>query len=656
MRGIHAIVCFSVVTQAWSAQDSVDTLVDRMFDRTLTSSPHRQSGMDGTALGKSGSLATSRSGPVSLAMTRPGSTITRPAVSSGRIGYSQLSGASPRHCGCQVTCAAFDGSSYPGRCSEQSRPGATIVSGPLSTRRAGVAHAAETATPGTKDKKSYVRPFYKGTKQVVSLGPKTFAKDKIMELFLAGADVFRINLSHGREEKADVIKTIREVEAEVGYPIGVLADLQGPKQRCGMFKDDAKFELTKGMKFRFDADTTEGDATRVHLPHPEILQALNKGNTLLIDDGKIVMKVLDSGDDWVECEVEVPGTISSRKGVNTPDTVLPMSPITEKDEIDLNFILNYEPDFVALSFVQLADDMKQLRQKIADHPNAHKPKIISKIEKPVAIDNLKDIVEFSDAIMVARGDLGVEMDIAEVPLMQKLIVAEARKQAKPVIMATQMLESMMEAPSPTRAEASDVAAAVFDGVDAVMLSGESAAGKFPRESVAMQQRIITTTENSDTFRMWRQNQAQSLLIQDPDGEADSTLNAARGLAENIKAKCLVDFTCTGFTAGRLSRFLPSQPILAITPSVAAARSLTLNNYVYPAVLSSAWDGSRQRFSVLVDEAVGISRAKGLVSEDSDKMVITGGLPFGEVRLANVIRVVQAVGPDCWESEGCADYD
>merc|ERR1719265_1048486 len=441
----------------------------------------------------------------------------------------------------------------------------------MSDSHASIRAATLEQAPLASKTETYVRPWYKGVKQVASLGPKTFSKEKIMELFKAGVDVFRINLSHGREEKGDVVKTIREVEAEVGYPIGVLADLQGPKQRCGMFKDDAKFELTKGMKFRFDADTTEGDATRVHLPHPEILQALNKGNTLLIDDGKIVMKVLDSGDDWVECEVEVPGTISSRKGVNTPDVVLPIDPITEKDRTDLQFILDYSPDYVALSFVQLPEDMKRLRKLIQDHPCPHKPKIVAKIEKPVAVENIQAIVEASDAIMVARGDLGVEMEMESVPMIQKQIVAESRRQGKPVIMATQMLETMIDCPTPTRAECSDVATAVFDGVDAVMLSGESAAGRYPKESVEMQRKIISRTETDPIFRRLER---QYQLDPDHTTEADSVVIAAKTLAENVGAKCMVVFTTTGSTANRISRLHAQVPILAITPTQETARALT----------------------------------------------------------------------------------
>mmetsp|Transcript_14898 Transcript_14898/g.44914 ORF Transcript_14898/g.44914 Transcript_14898/m.44914 type:complete len:562 (-) Transcript_14898:732-2417(-) len=498
----------------------------------------------------------------------------------------------------------------------------------------------------------YIRSHYKYVKQVTSLGPKTFGKDMIKKLFEAGADVFRLNLSHGREEKGEITEIIREVQEEYNYPIGVLADLQGPKQRCGMFKDDAKFELAVGDKFRFDLDDEEGDSRRVKLPHPEILEALEPGKTLLIDDGKIVMRVVEAGADWIECEVTVPGTISSRKGVNTPDVVLPISAMTPKDELDLNFILDYNPDYVALSFVQLPEDMELLRSKIMEHPCEHKPKIIAKLEKPCAIENLAGIVKASDAIMVARGDLGVEMDIEDVPMVQKHIIEECRKQGKPVIVATQMLESMMEAPSPTRAECSDVANAIFDGADAVMLSGESAAGKFPEESVSMQRRIISRTEEDPTFHQFKRLYA----LEEDGSDADAVVCAAKSLASSVDAKALVVLTTSGTTAERLARHRPDTPILAMTPSPEVAGSLTLVNGVYPSVYKGAWDGSTTRFSMLVREACRIAMERGIAIKDDDKLVVTGGLPLGVKGVANVIRVVQAAGPDCWSEDECQFSD
>ena len=511
----------------------------------------------------------------------------------------------------------------------------------------------ESEAPSAVNGVTYVRPFKKGVKQVTSLGPKTFSKDMIKTLFEAGADIFRLNLSHGREEKGEVTETIREVEKEYGYPIGVLADLQGPKQRCGMFKDDAKFELSVGDKFRFDLDDAEGDATRVKLPHPEILEALEPGKTLLIDDGKIVMKVDAAGDDWIECTVTVPGTISSRKGVNTPDVVLPISAITEKDELDLNFILDFEPDYVALSFVQLAEDMELLRKKINEHPCTHKPKIIAKLEKPCAIDNLAAIVSASDAIMVARGDLGVEMDIEDVPLIQKQIISECRKQGKPVIVATQMLESMMEAPGPTRAECSDVANAIFDGADAVMLSGESAAGQFPEESVAMQRRIISRTENDPTFSEW----TKLYRLKMDGSDADSVVFAAQNLADSVGAKAIVVFTTSGTTAARMARTRPGMPIIAITPNDYVTRSLILTNHIYPVTYTGGWDGTTTRFSQLAEEACSIVTGMGLTETATDKVVVTGGLPLGVTSVVNVIRVLQAgMGPNCWNDEECTTSD
>eukprot|EP00747_Dinoflagellata_sp_TGD_P151236 gnl/TRDRNA2_/TRDRNA2_177192_c0_seq5.p1 gnl/TRDRNA2_/TRDRNA2_177192_c0~~gnl/TRDRNA2_/TRDRNA2_177192_c0_seq5.p1 ORF type:complete len:645 (-),score=112.90 gnl/TRDRNA2_/TRDRNA2_177192_c0_seq5:111-1934(-) len=588
--------------------------------------------LDRTTLGKASHLAT----PVQ----------SRSRVHSGGVSAFKPSAPGPPRCH-KIVSNLFERSMYLGL-SDKSRP-STNGPGPLA--RHAIAPPIGDLTPKQLEHTAtdYVRPFYKGVKQIASLGPATFSKEKIRELFEAGVDVFRINLSHG--VTAEVMERIREVEAEMNYPIGVLADLQGPKHRCGVFKDKAQFELKVGDHFRFDMDPEEGDAQRVQLPHPEILQVLKVGQNLLIDDGKIVMEVATVGDGWVECVVRVPGTISSRKGVNTPDVTLPITPITEKDIRDLNFILDFEPDFVALSFVQTADDIRLLRQKINEHPCKHKPKIIAKLEKPVAIENLVEIVEESNAIMVARGDLGVEMGVAQVPLIQKRIVKECRKQGVPVIVATQMLESMITCPSPTRAECSDVATAVLDGVDAVMLSGESAAGDFPRESVEMQRQIITLTENDPSFFEWERSYTYGLSkAQDTWSDEECAISAMKNLAEDIGAKCIVVLSTSGSSARRLSRLHPSIPIVAVTPSVKTARALTLRNRVYPAVLSSAWDGTRQQLSVVVDEAVSIAREKKLMKSDDDKMILIGGVPFATKGIVNFFRIIKGIDPDRWNIE------
>ncbi|CAK0837121.1 unnamed protein product [Prorocentrum cordatum] len=362
------------------------------------------------------------------------------------------------------------------------------------------------------------RACRKGAKQVATLGPASESEEMIERLFLCGVDVFRLNFSHGsHEEKVALIRRIRSVEERYQHPIGILADLQGPKQRCGVFADEDGVVLKAGQLFRFDLDGAPGDGNRVQLPHPEILMALCEGKTLLLDDGKLRLRVIRQGYTWegkdvvvgqgaqrpsssitecppfIECEVEVGGKLSAKKGVNTPDVVLPISPITEKDRKDLSFICGQDIDWVGLSFVQRHEDMVELRELIR-RCEGNAPKILAKIEKPQALEDLDRILQESDGAMVARGDLGVETPPEEVPFHQKDMIMKARKLGKPVIVATQMMESMISCPTPTRAECSDVANAIIDGCDAVMLSGEAAVGKYPAECVEMQRRVIAKAE------------------------------------------------------------------------------------------------------------------------------------------------------------------
>ena len=335
--------------------------------------------------------------------------------------------------------------------------------------------------------------FRKATKQLATLGPASSSFEMIEKLFLSGADIFRLNFSHGEHaQKAELVATIRAVEKKYNHPIAILADLQGPKLRVGTFANDAKVQLVEGQKFIFDMKEVPGDNTRVRLPHPEILNTLRVGDFLLLDDGKLKMKALETtmatkgeAAGEVTCEVVIGGALSNRKGVNTPTIILPISPMTPKDRKDLEFILTLDVDWVALSFVQKPEDMDELRALAGK-----KLRLMAKLEKPSAIDFLDDIVSRSDGIMVARGDLGVEMNPWDVPVIQKQIVETCKLLGKPCVIATQMMESMIENPTPTRAEASDCATAIFDSADAVMLSAESAAGKYPVESVTMQQLII----------------------------------------------------------------------------------------------------------------------------------------------------------------------
>uniref|UniRef100_A0A7S4NG23 Pyruvate kinase n=1 Tax=Odontella aurita TaxID=265563 RepID=A0A7S4NG23_9STRA len=322
----------------------------------------------------------------------------------------------------------------------------------------------------------------KKTKQLATLGPASSSFEMIEKLFLAGADVFRLNFSHGEhQQKQELLDIIRQVEKKYDHPIAVLGDLQGPKLRVGQFANPDGELLQNGQAFRFDLDPAPGTIQRVQLPHPEIIEASQVGHVLLIDDGKVQMRVTGTGAGYIDCVVEVAGSIKDRKGVNTPDSVLEISPLTPKDRADLEYMLSIGVDWIALSFVQRPEDIVEITRLIMEYnpQSVIRPHIMAKIEKPSCFygDSLQRIVELCDGIMVARGDLGVECAPEDVPILQKQIIDECREQGKPVVVATQMLESMIESPTPTRAETSDVATAIYDGADAIMLSAESAAGE-----------------------------------------------------------------------------------------------------------------------------------------------------------------------------------
>lgn len=509
--------------------------------------------------------------------------------------------------------------------------GQTVAFAPLASRVVAGRHAAASTMAAEAVPAESAARFKKGVKQVATLGPKTFNKEMIEKLFLAGVDVFRLNLSHGAEDKAEPAQAIREIEAKYGRPIGILVDIQGPKHRVGMFPNpDAgtKVALKKGQMYRFDLDTeTEGDENRVSLPHPDVMAALEVGHRVLIDDGKITVTVREKGEDYVVTEVMNDASISSRKGFNLPDTYVPGSALTPKDLKDLDFCLkNIDFDWVALSFVQQQDDILQLRELMGDHPG----QVLAKIEKPSAIDNLKEITDVCDGIMVARGDLGVEMMPEDVPMLQKEIIDECRKQGKPVIVATQMLESMMDNPAPTRAECSDIATALYDGADAVMLSGESAAGKYPVESVSMQQKVISRVENDPK---WKSRPLEQPAV---DGTyPDAIMQSATQLARNLDAKAMVVISNSGESITRASRQRPDLPILAVTPSEKVARAIALSKNVYPVVLDPT-ELSREETFAKIEEA---AKERGFVSEKGDVIVAAFAEPFGapcnEMRILTV---------------------
>ena len=462
-------------------------------------------------------------------------------------------------------------------------------------------------------------------KIVATVGPASSSPEMLKTLFLAGVDTFRLNFSHGtHEDHAKVHGAIRALEKELGSPIGILQDLQGPKIRVGTIQN-GKITVAKGDKIRFVPSGKDGDALNIPLHHPEIFAAINPGHELLIDDGRVRLRVTNITDLGLEAEVLVGGVISNRKGVNLPGTVLDLSPLTAKDRADLAFGLDLGMDWVALSFVQKPSDMIEARGLIGDRAG-----LVAKIEKPSAIDCIDDIVRLSDAVMVARGDLGVEIPHEDVPGRQKEIVRACRLAVKPVIVATQMLDSMISAPTPTRAEASDVATAIYDGADAVMLSAESAAGQYPREAVDMMDRIIRSTEQHKLYR----SIVQATQPAEEQTAPHAVAAAAADLAQAIEAPVIVAYTSSGTTAARIARKRPALPILAITPSEEIARRLRLMWGVH-----SIHSADVQSYEEMVSRAQETVLAENF-AQNADLIVVVAGIPFGQAGTTNNIRVVQ----------------
>ena len=466
------------------------------------------------------------------------------------------------------------------------------------------------------------------TKIVATLGPATATPQQVEAIFLAGADVFRLNFSHGsQEDHAERIRILRTLEATYRRPIAILADLQGPKLRLGTFRD-GPISLTDGQSLRLDTNPEPGDDTRVPVPHPEVFESMAVGHHLLLDDGKVRLRVEHCGPDYADTVVLSGARLSDRKGLNVPDAVLHLSPLTAKDRDDLNFAIEHGADWIALSFVQRPSDVAEARRLIAGRAS-----LVVKMEKPQAIHHLEELIEMTDAMMVARGDLGVEMPPEEVPTLQKRMVRECRRAGKPVIVATQMLESMITAPTPTRAEASDVATAVFDGADAVMLSAETAAGQYPVEAVRMMNRIAERVEGDPMFRS-----TMDTSQDEPEHTAaDAITAAARQVAATISAAAIVTYTTSGSTTLRAARERPPVPIICLTARLSTARRLALCwgvRTIQTADISS--------FSEMVDKACSLAHSEGLVGENQ-RLVVTAGVPFGTPGNTNVLRIAWVGG-------------
>jgi pyruvate kinase len=475
-------------------------------------------------------------------------------------------------------------------------------------------------------------------KIVATLGPASYAPEMIERLFEAGVDVFRINMSHS---PFDLVKkvhaAVRAAEAKFSRPIGILCDLQGPKFRVGSIAGE-RVGLSEGATFRFDATESEGGAQRVFLPHPQIFEAVEPGHTLLLDDGKIRMVVLEKSRSTIDAKVLVGGMLASRKGISLPDTVLPIGPLTEKDKKDLDFALRLGVDWVALSFVQRGDDLKLARELMGPNQSTL---LMSKIEKPAAIADLENIVANSDGLMVARGDLGVELPVERVPGLQKQIVGKARAAGKPVVVATQMLESMISSPVPTRAEVSDVATAVFDGADAVMLSAESAVGQYPIEAIRTMDRIAFEAENDPSYGAL----LHATRTQPQATAADAIAAAAHTVADTLKLATIICYTATGSTALRVARERPGLPVIGLSPVLATARRLALVWGVH-CVLTS--DPENQ--TAMVRKACRIAFDEGF-ARAGEGAIIVAGVPLGSPGTTNMLRIAYLDDADNPVAEG-----
>ena len=460
-------------------------------------------------------------------------------------------------------------------------------------------------------------------KIVATLGPASSSAEMIGKLFKAGADVFRINMSHTSQDRMrELVAIIRGVERDTGRPIGILVDLQGPKLRLGTFAGGSAM-LESGASFVLDSDPAPGDATRAYLPHPEIFAAVAPGRTLLIDDGKVRLTVTEAEPERMVTRVEVAGKLSDRKGVSLPDTTIPFSALAEKDRSDLEAALNAGIDWVALSFIQRPEDIAEAK-KITRGRAA----VMAKIEKPQAVARLSEIMDLADALMVARGDLGVEMPLEKVPGVQKQMTRMGRATGKPVVVATQMLESMISSPVPTRAEVSDVATAVFEGADAIMLSAESAAGKYPVEAVATMNRIAEEVESDPIYRTIIDAQR---AVPEPT-VADAIADAARQIADTLDLAAVICWTSSGSTGLRVARERPRPPMVALSPNIATGRRLAVVWGVHCVITEDAHDQDD-----MVDRAGRIAFADGF-AKAGQRVIIVAGVPLGTPGATNMLRI------------------
>jgi pyruvate kinase len=463
----------------------------------------------------------------------------------------------------------------------------------------------------------------RSAKILATLGPASSSPFILEKLFLGGADIFRLNFSHGSaEDHRGLFESIRAIERKYNRPIAILVDLQGPKLRIGTFKD-GPIALKTGQTFRLDMSPEPGDTARVNLPHKEVFAALQPRQDVLLNDGNIRLRISECGADFATTKVITGGELSDRKGLNVPGVVLPLAALTAKDRKDLQLALELGADWIGLSFIQRPEDVVEARKLVKGRAG-----IISKLEKPAAIVHLDEIIKLSDAVMVARGDLGVELPTEDVPPVQKQIIRACHQAGTPVVVATQMLESMIHAPAPTRAEASDVATAIYDGADAVMLSAETAVGEFPQEAVAMMDRIIKRVEKDPFYRhLLNTNQLAPEATM-----ADAVSAAAAQIAHTISAAAIVTYTTSGSTTIRAARERPEVPILCLTSRIETARRLSLVWGVHAVHTADV-----RSFSSMVEKAARIAAQEKFARHGQD-IVITAGVPFGTPGGTNVLRI------------------
>jgi len=488
----------------------------------------------------------------------------------------------------------------------------------------------------TKPDGRKLAPRGRKVKILATLGPASRDPEMLRRLVRAGADAFRVNLSHGdHATHAETMAAVRAVEKEIGRPIAILCDLQGPKLRVGTFAE-GKAVIPHGSRFTLDRDPAPGDANRVCLPHPELFEVLRDGQRLLINDGKIRLRVIEATGDTITCKAEVGGVISDRKGVNVPDAEVPIPALTDKDRRDLAFAIENGADWIGLSFVQRPEDLAEARRLMGGRGS-----LCAKIEKPQAVKRIDEIIELSDGIMVARGDLGVELNPEEVPPLQKKIVNATRLSGKPVIVATQMLESMIESPAPTRAEVSDVANAVYDGADVVMLSAETAAGQWPEEAVLMMDAIARQVEKDEGYK-----QRVRLLETPPDATtADALAHACMTIADTVPIGAIAVFTSTGGSARRVARERPAVPVMVLTPSIKVARRVALLWGAHPVTTKDI--GS---FEEMIAKGKRMALRHGFGAKDT-KLVVMAGVPFGQSGATNLLHVVTLTGDELEQYSG-----